>query len=74
MPYFVFKIFPQDKLELVEDHAVFKEAMKRCREMRADLPADADYSVRMIFAKDAEEGRRLLRTRRAAPPLEEWEG
>lgn len=73
MPYFVFKIHPGDRLEHVETHQVFREAMKQCRQMRADKPADADYEVRMIFAQDIEEGRRLLRTQRKPPPLEEWE-
>ena len=73
MPYFVFKIFPDDRLEHVETHKVFRDAMKLCRRMRADRPAGADYEVRMIFAEDIEAGRRLLRTRRSPPPLEEWE-
>ncbi len=73
MPYFVFRIFPEGRLEHVETHQVFRDAMQRCRQMRADKPADADYQVRMIFAEDIEAGRRLLRTPRTPPPLEEWE-
>lgn len=73
MPYFVFKVLPKEKLELVDTHAVFKEAKTQCRSMRAELPGDANFDVRMIFAKDVDEGRRLLRVHRTPPPLEEWE-
>ncbi len=73
MPYFVFKVLPEEKLELVDTHAVFKEAKAQCRSMRADLPADANFDVRMIFAKDVEEGRRLLRVHRPPAVTEEWE-
>ncbi|NOZ10787.1 MAG: decarboxylase [Gammaproteobacteria bacterium] len=73
MPYFVFKVLPEEKLELVDTHTAFREAKTQCRNMRTDLSADANLDVRMIFAKDVDEGRRLLRTHRPPPPLEEWE-
>lgn len=73
MPYFVYKIFPDKTLEPVEVHDGFKPAMHRCRQLRKEIPADQDYQVRMVFAKDKTEARRLLTTKRAASPVEEWE-
>ncbi len=77
MPYFVYKI-SQDpelgkKLDHVDTFDVFKEAMKLCRTMRAEKPAAENYEVRMIFAKDTREARRLLTTTRKASQVEEWE-
>jgi hypothetical protein len=73
MPYFVYKIFPEDQLELVDTYEVFKEAKNVCREMRKSMAGDEGYQVRMIFAKDTREARRLLTTKRKASPVEEWE-
>jgi hypothetical protein len=73
MPYFVYKVFPDKSLEPVDIHDVFKEAMQQCRQMRKDIPADQNYQVRMVFAKDKTEARRLLTAKRAASPVEEWE-
>ena len=73
MPYFVYKIFPDKTLESVDVHDAFKEAMQQCRQMRKDIPLEQGYQVRMVYAKDKTEARRLLTTKRAASPVEEWE-
>lgn len=76
MPYFIYRIFEQSgekTLEHVEDHDAFVSARTRVREMRAALPADADHTVRIIFAADRREAESLLKEVRAAPILKEWE-
>jgi hypothetical protein len=73
MPYFVYKIHPDKTLDPVDTFDVFKDAMALCRQMRREMPEGESYQVRMIFAKDPQEARRLLTTKRAASPVEEWE-
>lgn len=74
MPYFVFKISADRKLTPLHVFEKFKEAKDLCRELRQAQAADAKDLIRMTFAKDEQEARRLLGNRRApASPLEEWE-
>lgn len=74
MPYFVFQISADKKLTPLKVFEKFKEAKELCRELRHAQAADAKESIRMTFAKDEQEARRLLANRRApASPLEEWE-
>ena len=76
MPYFIYRVFgqPGEKtLEYVEEHDAFVSARTRVREMRAALPADADHTVRIIFAADRREAESLLEEVREAPVLKEWE-
>ena len=74
MPYFVFQISADRKLMPLNVFQKFKEAKDICRESRQAQAADAKELIRMTFAKDEQEARRLLGNRRApASPLEEWE-
>jgi len=74
MPYFVCRIAKDKTLDLVEVKDKFAEAKALCRDLRkTQEPGDTD-SIRMIFAKDQKEARRLLTSRREpSSPLEEWE-
>ncbi|MCG6872271.1 MAG: hypothetical protein LJE84_08265 [Gammaproteobacteria bacterium] len=73
MPYFVFRIEPDQRMQHLETFTAFREAMSFARKLRSERAPDAEYEVRMIFADDPAEGRRLLSTRRKASPVEEWE-
>ncbi len=69
MPYFLYNVSPDKHLTRVESHPSFKEARQRARVLREEKPADADYVVKVIFAKDTEEAERLLTTEREFIPM-----
>ncbi len=64
MPYFVYKMFPGKRLELVQPHAAFKDAKAQASALRAALAAQDNYTVRVIFAKDTTEAEHLVATER----------
>lgn len=71
MPYFVYEIFPPKRLQLVESFDDYREARTRARSLRAALGADAEQTVRVIFARSTEEATRLLTEVREPRPLGE---
>lgn len=74
MPYFVYKIAVDQDLEMVRACASYPEAKALCTEMRKARTTADRYDVRMVFAEDTRQAKRLLTERRqAATPLEEWE-
>jgi len=73
MPYFVFRISEDGKPSFENEYATFKEARKVCRDYRMSKPEGDLTDMRMIFAKDRKEGRRLLSVKRKPPTVEEWE-
>ena len=76
MPYFVYKIFEESgnkTLEYVEEHDAFLDARNCVRTMRAQMPIDADYTVRIMFAGNQGEAKMHLTEKREAPVLKEWE-
>ena len=74
MPYYVFRIAEDRKLTPLNVFEKFKEAKDLCRQLRQAQTADDKDMIRMTFAKDEQEARRLLSDRRApSTPLEEWE-
>ena len=76
MAYFIYKIFDRDGdkvLEYIEEHDEFIDAKTRVRAMRAEMAADADYTVKIMFAASRGEAETLLTERREAPVLKEWE-
>ncbi len=66
MPYFVYKVLPGKRLELVNQHDSYQDARMQAHDMRAALTAEDDYSVRVIFAKNPPEAERLIMTERPA--------
>ena len=71
MPYFVYEIYPPRRLELVDGFESYREARERARSLRADLGAEAEQTVRVIFARSTEEATRLLMEVREPRPLGE---
>jgi len=53
MPYFVYKItsFPIKQLELLQTFDSFKEASAHAKVLRTELPADANLSIKVMFAE-----------------------
>ncbi|RMD68655.1 MAG: hypothetical protein D6819_08890 [Gammaproteobacteria bacterium] len=71
MPYFIYRISPQKQLALVRSFAKYQEARQLARSLRASqAPEDRD-TIKIIFAKDAEEAERLLLTPRERKPSED---
>ncbi len=68
MPYFLFKRFPNRKVELIEHHEQFKVAKNRAREIRKELTVADNYEVKMIHAANEQAGAVLLTTEREAVP------
>jgi hypothetical protein len=71
VPYYVYEIFPPRRLELVDGFAAYREARIRARALRASLGADAEQSVRVIYAQSTEDATRLLTETREPRPLGE---
>lgn len=53
MPYFVYKIteMPIRMLEKLEQHAAFREASSRAKQLRGELGAGSACMVKVIFAE-----------------------
>jgi len=53
MPYFVYKIasFPIKTLELLQSFDSFKEASAHAKALRTELPADANLTIKVMFAE-----------------------
>ncbi len=66
MPYFVYKILPGKRLELVNQHDSYQDARAQARDMRAAITAEDDYGVRVILANHPSEAERLITTERPA--------
>jgi len=71
MPYFVYKVFSNRTLEPVDTCDKYREAKLRVRELRGGVPADADFTYRMVFARHEGEAERLLTQKREPRPLGE---
>lgn len=75
MPYFVFRISADRKLTLVNVFAKYQEAKESCRALRQAQGADATDGIRMSFAANEHDAKRLLTDRHTpSHPVEEWEG
>jgi hypothetical protein len=71
MPYFVYKVSEAGRLERVDAFDGYRDAKRLARTMRQQLPEDADYLVRVIFAGNDEEAVRLLKEKREPRPMGE---
>ena len=75
MPYFIFRIpvEKEAKPELVDTKEKFPEANKLCKSLRKEMSGSDQSTIKMMFAEDEQEARRLMRTKKEAAPIEEWE-
>jgi len=78
MPYFVYQISPGPtelikNLELQKEFDSYKGARTFSRSQRAELDADSDIIVKLIFATSPLEAEERLLEHREKPILMEWE-
>lgn len=64
MPYFVFKVSPERKLEKLNAFAGYRDARQYAREQRARQTADDPDKIRLVHAENPMEAERLLSTPR----------
>jgi hypothetical protein len=72
MDYFIYRITerPIRQLEKLEQHATYRSASARVKQLRSELPADANAAVRMIHAETELHAEDLLnQIREPAPEL-----
>jgi len=79
MPYFIYRMTPQEgmslvkNLELLTEFATFKEAKKFAREKRAELPENASEIIKVMFADNQLIAEEQLLEHREKPILMEHE-
>lgn len=71
MAYFVYRIFPDRRLEFIDRFDDYRSAKVFVRARRQALEPDDDSTVRMVFAPSQEQAERLLMEVREARPLGE---
>ncbi|MEW8013679.1 MAG: hypothetical protein B0D96_03910 [Candidatus Sedimenticola endophacoides] len=67
MPYFIYRIHTDKRLEPEGSFNSYREAKHQAKALRADQDPDEQTSVRIIFAHNPIEAERLLLTPREAP-------
>jgi len=71
MPYYIYKQNPGKDFDLVEEFAAYRPAREEIRRLRAELPAGADYTLRIIHARNTDEAVGLMSETREPRPLGE---
>ncbi|NNJ84805.1 MAG: hypothetical protein HKP13_07735 [Gammaproteobacteria bacterium] len=71
MPYFIYKISPNNKFSALQSFDKYPMAKKRIRTLREELTVEDEHVFRIIFAADTEAAERLLREKREPHPGEE---
>ncbi len=64
MPYYLYKVFPGKRLELIESCSEYREARDMARGLRAQLTVADNYSVRVVFAQHPAEAEHLVHSER----------
>ena len=60
MPFFIFKIETDNKLEYIGEEEKYRPARERVRALRADLEPGDGATYRMVFANSVGQGETLL--------------
>jgi hypothetical protein len=60
MPFFIFKIRPDQTLEYLDEMEKYRPARERVRNLRAAHQEDDGSTYRMVFAKTIGQGETLL--------------
>ncbi|HCX33363.1 MAG TPA: hypothetical protein DHV08_07265 [Rhodocyclaceae bacterium] len=74
MPYYLFKILPDRRMEKLAEHTAFREASSQAKALRREIPQGEDYRVKVIFAPTEDEARFVLSQPRTLEPItgDEW--
>jgi hypothetical protein len=68
VPYFIYRVFPFRRLDVVEALESFAQASARAKALRANPELPADCAIKVIFAATEAEAEDLLtRVREPAP-------
>jgi hypothetical protein len=70
MPYFIYRLFnfPIRRLEKIEQHAAFRDASARAKQLRAALSSAEEGAIKMILADNELHAEDLLSQQRAPQP------
>jgi hypothetical protein len=60
MPYFVYRIEPDNKLEYIDNYEKYREAKLKVNELRKGERADSKIVCRMIHAANKQNAEKLL--------------
>ena len=60
MPYFVYRIEPENRLEYIDNYENYREAKVRVNELRKQESVDSEVVVRMIHAANKPNAEKLL--------------
>ncbi|MES9831507.1 MAG: decarboxylase [Candidatus Thiodiazotropha sp. DIVDIV] len=60
MPFFIFKISPDQTLEYLDEMEKYQSAREKVRSLRASHQEDDGSTYRMVFAKSVGQGEILL--------------
>ncbi|MCU7935507.1 MAG: decarboxylase [Candidatus Thiodiazotropha sp. (ex Dulcina madagascariensis)] len=60
MPFFIFKISADNKIEYLDEEEKYRPAREKVRNLRASHAADDGATYRMIFANSVGQGEILL--------------
>lgn len=71
MPYFIYRISLERKLNLVESFDRYQDAKRAVTALRVAQESDDADRVKMIFAKDSREAEELLTVKRERQPSED---
>lgn len=71
MPYFIYRISPARKLDLVDTFGHYRDAKQAATALRVAQEPDDVGKVKIIFAKDAPEAEQLLSVERERQPSED---
>lgn len=71
MPYFLYKVMPGKRFELIEHFDAYRQARDEARARRKQMGAEDQYTIKVMFAKDPEQAERLMSEEREARPLGE---
>ena len=64
MPYYIFKIRPENNMEYIGEEEKYRDAKSRVRSIRAELPKEGDITCRMVHAASVAQGEKLLTVER----------
>lgn len=70
MPYYIYKITEQPikLLKNIEQHATYRDASVRVKQLRAELPDNSAAIIKMIYADNELQAEDLLNEVRVAAP------
>lgn len=60
MPFFIFKISPENELEYLDEEEKYRAAREKVRGLRSTHETNDGTTFRMVFAKTVGQGEKLL--------------